>query len=1150
METRSESAPLKSKKFQFHYIYYFLATFDIVGILLCLAISHQIMGIYLDSVKTNSSWAERAHHYSDLGGLAGKLNSPGNDVFESRKTVQEAARLEVAHRDFLLQLSKIEADIDENFSDEKKASFQSGIAKIKTHSSGIVTEANAIIELLSGEKVSQAGRRMAAMDRHYGALMDEISRSQQEIMSIQANQFKTQIKQANEIKSYELGITFLIMLIVIAVAVYGHKLGKTMIEAGKKIEQSERRFRSFAEVIPQIVFESNQLGDLLFLNQAGYQFFQLDQGALAAGINLVDLCDKNDQYRVFEWIRREKTTGAGVGLEIKTNKPHSAPAKLYCNQHSTLDGSAGFIGLLVDITEHKVLEEELSQARSIAEQSSEAKSNFLANMSHEIRTPINGVLGMLGLLNQTTLNDEQREYSELAQSSAVYLLNLINDILDFSKIEAGKLEIEAIPFSMPTLIEETAAILAPKAHEKQVELVVLQDTTVQSDFIGDPSRVRQVLLNLAGNAVKFTREGEVVIHASVLEKGGESYVKFEIRDTGIGIPKSRVSSLFKQFNQIDSSTAREFGGTGLGLAISKQLAELMGGEIGVESQEHVGSTFWFTIRAPRAKKTEPRLDGQLSLRVLVLEDNKTLWLVYKQILTAWGCEFECVSNCREAKSALQKARESSKPFDVAIIDYHLPDGTGVDFATTIKTDPVNEDLALVLATSSLRKVLPKEQKSLFRKKFTKPLRQSVLFNFLNSLSHEPESISSADTKSPVAQQTRRGRVLLVEDNEINQRLGSALLSKRGYEFEIAADGLMALERFKNASFDLILMDCHMPQMDGFSASQAIRKIEEDQALKRTPIIAMTAKALKGDKERCLQSGMDDYLAKPIVQEDFYKKLDNYVSSSHLDVPDPGRVRKVLVVDDNKVNLKVAQALLAKHGIESVGALNGKEALAAVRREDFALVLMDCQMPVLDGYETTLRLRKIESTKDLPIVALTANVAPGNRQRCMDVGMNGFLSKPFEERDFFAMVNRYLVPDSNATEQGDKDAESKACSVPEQHHLEKSLFDPSTLQMLSQGDKSFEKEFLDSGIDSIQSVIDYELNAQCAESLKQFRELVHSLSGSMGSIGATSLSKESFRMEELLSQSDKDTIEANYESYQRLLQDTLCAIESYLNSMQS
>ena len=681
-------------------------------------------------------------------------------------------------------------------------------------------------------------------------------------------------------------------------------LEKKVAERTSELEASERKLSSIIDFLPDATLVIDRHGKVLAWNRAMEKMTGVASDQMVGKDNfeysiplcgqrrpiLIDLVLHPDEAveKQFDAFRREGNT---LFAETSGQLSKGTPVYIFTAASTLCDANGQVIGsieTLRDITQLKEIEKELIEARCMAEDATRAKSEFLANMSHEIRTPMNGVLGMTDLLLDTPLNEDQREYARTVQTSADALLTIINDILDFSKIEAGKLDFEELDFDLRLALDEIAELASIKADEKDLEFANFVHPNVPSLLSGDPGRLRQVLLNLATNAIKFTRQGEVVVEASLVsEEADRAILRFAVRDTGIGIPKDRLGRLFKSFSQVDSSTTRKFGGTGLGLVISKRLVEMMGGKIGVESQEGRGSTFWFTAVLKKQERDglEPETgfmpENVQGKRILAVDDNTVNLRIMQAYLQSWQCRATVVASAEKAMALMKTAAKKNEPYDMAIIDFMMPGMDGQALGEAIKARPELKNTHMILLTSrGLRGDAAKARIAGFDAYLTKPIKQSQLFDAVLSVFGKPlnsagKDVSSIITKHSIAETSKKKlKILLSEDNPVNQKVALIHLKKFGYVADVSNNGLEAFEAVKKRRYDLVLMDVQMPEMDGYEATRAIRS-----AGHRMPIIAMTANAMKGDRENCLASGMDDYISKPVNPKLLLEKINQWAPAS-------------------------------------------------------------------------------------------------------------------------------------------------------------------------------------------------------------------------------------------------------------------------------
>ena len=688
--------------------------------------------------------------------------------------------------------------------------------------------------------------------------------------------------------------------------------------AEEALRESEERLRVIFEASTNpIVLYDNQ-GHAQYLNPAFTQTFGWSFDELQG--KCIPFVPDDQKEITGKKIKELYEHGKPVMIESKrwTKKGQLLDVHISAALTKDINGEpVGIVVNLTDITKKKHSEEVLQKAKkdteaaneklsevnsqleiaiaranhlaTEAEMANKAKSEFLANMSHEIRTPMNGVIGMTSLLLGTELSPEQQECAEIIRNSGESLLSIINDILDYSKIEAGKLDLENINFDLRVALDKVTDFVAIKAHEKGLEYVAMVSPEVPSRLVGDPGRLRQILINLVSNATKFTEKGEVVVNTTLEDENtSHATIRFSVTDTGIGIPKDRMDRLFKSFSQVDSSTTRKFGGTGLGLTISKQLAELMDGQIGVESEEGKGSTFWFTTvfeKQPEDRKDKIVVPNDIKGKhILIVDDNATNRYVLREQLNLWRCRHGEAASGVQALEELRLKVDSKDPYEIAILDMQMPEMDGETLGRKIMQDPELKNTILIMMTSLGQRGDAKRLEQIgFAAYLTKPVKQSQLCDCLaivtstkkEMLKDQPATIV---TRHSVAEDKKhKQRILLVEDNITNQKVALNILKRFGYNADAVSNGKEAVKALEMIPYDIVLMDCQMPEMDGFEATGEIRTPESKVLDHRVPIIAMTANAMKGDREKCLEAGMDDYLCKPVNPQELNDILEKWIA---------------------------------------------------------------------------------------------------------------------------------------------------------------------------------------------------------------------------------------------------------------------------------
>jgi len=745
------------------------------------------------------------------------------------------------------------------------------------------------------------------LDQEFDRIYDNIISSTRNINDLLNDSLDLDVKQ----QDFQYYIVSIVWLIIVLLFMYRIDRSRTLeiklensLKAEKKHLESRVKERTIelsnakeqAEAAKSaldqhsLVSIADLAGNILYVNDKFVEISGYQESELIGKKHSV--LNSNNQSKPY-WLAMHQTVLAGkvwhdeVRNRAKNGNYYWVDTTIVPNFNSNKQ-VIGFTSIRTDITQQKENISNLAIAKEQAEAATEAKTQFLATMSHEIRTPMNGVIGMTNLLLDSPLNKEQYNFAKTVKYSAESLLTVINDILDFSKVEAGKLELEPLEFDLELLMHDIGSSIAFQAHNKNIELICPANILPNQSFIADPGRLRQILNNLMGNAVKFTHEGEVSVCCKVQEQT-ESSTKllFEIKDTGIGLTDKQQSRLFERFSQADSSTTRKYGGTGLGLSISKQLVELMGGDIGAKSIEGKGSMFWFTIlvtntNTSRPKKAFDNLQGQ---KILVVDDNLTNRVLLGQLLTQWQVEHTLVDSGKKALEKLTEESSKGNPYHIAILDMQMPKMDGLQLANEIKSNNqyFKNTRLLMLTSQGKRGDTDKLKAAGFNGYLNKPIDQTILYNTLITISGvtSPEQ-PLVTSYSPRELPQFSARVLVVEDNAINQKVAQGLLKKFGVQVDLAANGEEALNSLENLPFDLVFMDCQMPVMDGYEATQRIRHPESNVLNRDLPIVAMTANSMEGDREKCLGVGMNDFISKPINPNKVQETLKRWLPKSKPD----------------------------------------------------------------------------------------------------------------------------------------------------------------------------------------------------------------------------------------------------------------------------
>ena len=653
--------------------------------------------------------------------------------------------------------------------------------------------------------------------------------------------------------------------------------------AEKKLAMEKELLQAFLDNTPDLIYFKDKKSKFIRVNKSKAALLGLASPEEAIGKTVFDFFPKEEAEIAFRQENEIFSTGSPlINYTEKITPPGKEALWMSSTKIPMRDGKgqiSGLIGVSRDITLMEKARENLKYAKEKAEESNKAKSQFLANMSHEIRTPMNGIIGMADILSYTSLTPEQKNYLDIIIKSGNSLISIINDILDLSKIEANKLTLEKVPLSIRSIMEDVADLLVLGANNKNLEFVNYIDPLIPDVLEGDMVRVRQIVINLVNNAIKFTQHGEVFFSAELEESNRDGYkILFKIRDTGIGIPKKIKSALFQPFTQVDNSATRKFEGTGLGLAISKRLTEMMGGDIGVESEEGKGSMFWFTAWFGIGSEEKPseKLPKLLmnDLNILIVDDNKTNRFIFSKYLDTWKCRHKEASSAAKALELMIRSAESGQPFDIALLDYQMSEMHGLELAKNIKANPLISNTRLILLSSVSDIVLPSQVREKgFEYFLNKPAKLNDLYTAISIVSGNKEDKRPGqiinETEAP-----SNLRILIAEDNPINVRVAQIITQPYSSHTDVVENGQLAFDKFLEADYDLILMDLQMPVVDGYKATEMIREYEILNNKPPVKIVAMTANAMKEDVENCLKIGMNGYLSKPFRIDDMTRLLKN------------------------------------------------------------------------------------------------------------------------------------------------------------------------------------------------------------------------------------------------------------------------------------
>ncbi|MDQ8186323.1 response regulator [Pelagicoccus sp. SDUM812002] len=909
-DTQTASTPNRPKSYgrstdKWKWAYYALAFLNLATICAAFFFGSFLNNEYKKTIETDNFWSTSTDQMISLNDAIVASNAPGNNIFDSRDPVLERYFKHKADIQFRERLETLRTHLSEaSQNTETATNLLDEINNIEASFRILDAYSQAIFDSMATGQVDVAGSIMASMDRTAAECSIQLSKLTHEVSRIQKQNFQSEVQRSEKLTEIEFILLLLFALIVIVTLIFGRRMFVFLKAQSAEAEASRIRADRARHELKSQTFALDQHSIVAITSTSGRIQYVNDKFCDISKYSREELIGKDHRIlnsghhprsffaNMYKTIANGGVWRAEVKNKAKDGTHYWVDTNIvpYRNEQGRLES---YVAIRTDITERIKAQEDLAialegakQASEDAEAANKAKSEFLATMSHEIRTPMNSVIGFSNLLLDSKLPEDAKNFARYILNSGQSLLAIINDILDFSKIEAGKLEVESMPFDLRQIAEEAAELLSNEASDKGLEMLLRYDPDLPLGFHADPGRIRQIIINLAGNAIKFTDSGHVFIEVTREPEQPDNFARISVSDTGIGIPEDAHASLFTKFTQADSSTSRKFGGTGLGLAICKLLAEMMGGEIHLKSKEGQGSTFWFTLPIPPTPielKTE-KTDLDISnTRILIADDYPLNRTLLAEQCGQWNLTADTAADGADALQKLKDAVREGRPYQVALIDYCMPTMDGPQFAKRVREDQEIQTTKLILITSGSfhngqSHFLASGFDAFFLKPIIKPeqLRLAIAKTLGYDCSNLSEKSNLIDKPEP-APPGGRFRILLVDDTALNQTLLRSMLEKKyGYSVDTAGNGKEAVKQYLSFNYDAIFMDCMMPIMDGFEATKAIRKYERDGDRPHVPIIALTANAFLGDQQKCIESGMDDYLSKPIAQDALVASLQRWL----------------------------------------------------------------------------------------------------------------------------------------------------------------------------------------------------------------------------------------------------------------------------------